>query len=95
MHIQTHRWFKPAISIAAAGAIAGVVAFLTTLAPEASALADTPALSQASAKADRLPLALKGSSCSVHAWPNFDRHCEFDLRTPANGGQKIRIIALR
>ena len=95
MHIQTHRLFKPAISIVAAGAIAGVVTFLTTLAPGASALGNTPILAQASAKADRLPLALKGLSCSVHAWPNFDRHCEFDLRTPTNDGHKIRIIALR
>ncbi len=98
MHIQTHPMFKPAISIAAAAAIAGVIAFLTTLSlitPGAGAGANSPALPQASAKADRLPLAVKGSSCSAHAWPNFDRHCEFDLRAPANDGQTIRIIALR
>ncbi len=87
--------FKPAISIVIACAIAGGVAFLITVAPGAGALANTPALSQPSAKADRLPLALKGSSCSVHAWPDFDRHCKFDLRASANDGQKIRIIALR
>jgi len=93
MHIQ--RIFNPAISIVAAGAIAGVVTFFTTLASGASAIRNTPIRSQASAKADRLPLVHKGSSCSVHAWPNFDRHCEFDLRTPPDDGQKIRIIALR
>ncbi len=86
---------KPPIVIVTACAIAGVVAFLITLTPGAGALANTPVLSQASAKADRLPLAPKGSSCSVHAWPDFDRHCVFDLRTRANDGQKIRIIALR
>ena len=95
MHIQAHRLFNPAISIVAAGAIAGVVTFLTTLTPGASAIGNTPILSQASAKSDRLPLAHKGSSCSGHAWPNFERDCKFDLRTPADDGQKIRIIALR
>lgn len=85
--------FKPIIKIAVAATIAGVVVFLTTLAPKANE--DTRALPQASAKGDRLPLAVKGAACSTHGWPDFERRCQFDFRQPANEGQKVRIVALR
>ncbi len=92
--IRTHRVFKPIISIAAAGAIAGIVAFLTTLAPpapEANALANSPALPQAAANVN----SLKGTACSVHGWPDFEQSCQFDFRKPANEARKVRIIAVR
>jgi hypothetical protein len=93
--LQMDKSFGPIIKIALAAAIAGVVVFLTTLAPQANAPADTRTLSQATAKGDRLPLAVKGAACSRHAWPDFDRRCQFDFRKPANEEQQVRIIALR
>jgi hypothetical protein len=93
--IRMNRVFKPIIKIAVAAAIAGVMVFLTTLAPKANAPVDTRALPQASAKGNRLPLAVKGAACSAHGWPDFEQRCQFDFRKPANEGQKVRIIALR
>jgi hypothetical protein len=89
-----NRTFKPIIKIAVAAAIAGVVIFLTTLAPPKASV-DTRALPQTSAKGDRLPLAVKGAACSTHGWPDFEQRCQFDFRKPANEGQKVRIVALR
>jgi hypothetical protein len=93
--IRTNKGFKPIIKIAIAAGIAGVVVFLTTLAPQAHAPVETRALPQASSKGDRLPLAVKGTACSKHGWPDFEQRCQFDFRKPANEGRKIRIIALR
>jgi hypothetical protein len=93
--IRMNRVFKPIIKIAVAATIAGVVVFLTTLAPKANAPVDTRALPQASAKGDRLPLAVKGAACSTHGWPDFERRCQYDFRKPTNEGQKVRIVALR
>jgi hypothetical protein len=93
--IRINRSFNPIIKIAVAAGIAGVVVFLTTLAPQATAPVDTRALPQASTKADRLPLAVKGAACSKNGWPDFEQRCQFDFRKPANKEQKVRIIALR
>jgi len=93
--IQMNSAFKPIIKIAVAAAIAGVVVFATTLAPRANSLGDAGAQPQTSIKGDRLTLALKGAACSTHGWPDFERSCQFDLRTSANEGQKVRIISLR
>jgi len=83
----------PIIKIAIAAAIAGVVVFLTTVAPRATA--PEGALPQASAKGSRLPLALKGATCSEHGWPDYEPRCQFDFREPANDGQMVRVIAIR
>ena len=93
--IRMNKAFKPIIKIAVAAGIAGVVVFLTTLAPQANAPVDMRALPQASSKGDRLPLAVKGAACSKHGWPDFEQRCQFDFRKPANEEQKVRIIALR
>jgi hypothetical protein len=93
--IQMNSAFKPIIKIAVAAAIAGVVVFATTLAPRANSLVGMGAQPQTSIKGDRLMLALKGAACSTHGWPDFERSCQFDLRTSANEGQKVRIISLR
>jgi len=93
--IQMNSAFKPIIKIAVAAAIAGVVVFATTLAPRANSLVGRGAQPQTSIKGDRLTLALKGAACSTHGWPDFERSCEFDLRSSANEGQKVRIISLR
>ena len=91
--IQMNSAFKPIIKIAVAAAIAGVVVFATTLAPRANSLVGIQP--QTSIKGDRLTLALKGAACSTHGWPDFERSCQFDLRSSANEGQKVRIISLR
>jgi len=93
--LPMNKVFRPVIKIVVAAAIAGVVVFLTTLAPQANAPVDTRALPQASTKGDRLPLAVKGAACSKHGWPDFEQRCQFDFRKPANEGQQVRIIALR
>ena len=93
--LQMNIGFRPIIKIAVAAAIAGVVVFLTTLAPQANAPVDTLALPQASTKGDRLPLAVKGAACSKHGWPDFEQRCQFDFRKPASEEQQVRIIALR
>lgn len=93
--LQTGKGFRPIIKITVAAAIAGVVVFLTTLAPQANAPADTRALPQATSKGDRLPLAVKGTACSKHEWPDFELRCRFDFRRPANEEQQVRVIALR
>jgi hypothetical protein len=93
--IRINRGFNPIVKIAVAAAIAGVVVFLTTLAPQAKAPVDLRALPQASTKGDRLPLAVKGAACSKHGWPDFEQRCQFDLRKPANERHEVRIVALR
>ena len=94
-NIPLNKSFRPLIKIAVAAAIAGFVVFITTLAPQANAPADTRALPQATSRGDRLPLAVKGAACSKHGWPDFEQRCQFDFRKPANEEQKVRIIALR
>ena len=93
--LPTDKGFGPIIKIATAAAIAGVVVFLTTLAPQANAPGGTRVLPQATSKGDRLPLAVKGAACSEHGWPDFERRCQFDFRRPANEKQQVRVIALR
>jgi hypothetical protein len=93
-HIRMDKGFRPIIKIAVVAAVAGAVVFVTTLAPQANAPADTAALPQTSSKGDRLPLA-KGAACSKHGWPDFEPRCQFDFRKPANEAQQVRIIALR
>ena len=93
--LQMNNGFRPIIKIAVAAAIAGVVVFLTTLAPQANAPADMRVFPQATSKGDRLPLAVKGAACSKHGWPDFEQRCQFDFRKPPNEEQQVRIIALR
>ena len=85
--------FKPIISMTVAAVVAGLFAFATTAAPQASASVDT--LPQASAKSDRLPLRANGTACSQHGWPDFERRCQFDFRNPASQARTVRVIALR
>ena len=47
------------------------------------------------AKADRLPLAAKGTACSSLGWPNYEAICQFDMRRPAGETRTVRVIALR
>ena len=86
---------KPIISMAVAAAIAGLFVVATAAAPKANIPDNTPPPPQASAKGDRLPLHLKGTACSQHGWPDFERKCQFDLRRAANEAQTVRVIALR
>ncbi len=50
---------------------------------------------QTDARADRLRVPVKGTACSVHAWPNFEPKCQLDLREPAGEARTVRVIALR
>lgn len=93
--IRINRGFNLIIKIAVAAAIAGIVVFLTALAPQANAPVDTRALPQASTKADRLPVAVKGAACSKNGWPDFEQRCQFDFRKPANEWHEVRVVALR
>jgi hypothetical protein len=86
---------KPIIgAIAAAALIAGVAVFFTSIAPDAKA-APHDGVHQPSAKGDRLPLLSTGAACSWRAWPNYDRACQFDVRSSAEDARTVRIIALR
>jgi hypothetical protein len=82
-------------TVAAASLATGLTVFFTSVAPEAKA--DSAALNSvhlSSAKGDRLPILSKGSACSVQAWPNYDRRCQFDMRSDKDA-RLVRIIALR
>jgi hypothetical protein len=93
--MRLHRAIKPITKIAIAAAVAGIVVFLTTLSPNAVVPVDASAPLAASAKADRLPLAVKGAACSTHGWPDFEKRCQFDFREHPNRAHDVRIIALR
>jgi hypothetical protein len=47
------------------------------------------------AKGDRLHILAKGTACSSLGWPNYEQHCQFDRRRPADKLRKVRIVALR
>ena len=89
---------KPIIgAIAAAGMVGGLAVIFTSVAPEAKAAdaAVKDGVHQPSAKGDRLPLLSTGAACSSRAWPNYDRACQFDVRSGAKDARTVRIIALR
>ena len=88
---------KPMIgAIATAGLVASLAVFFTSVAPEAKAeTAVKDGVHQPSAKCDRLPLLSTGAACSSRAWPNYDRACQFDVRSSAKDTRRVRIIALR
>jgi hypothetical protein len=88
-----------------AGAIvilaAGLVAFVSTAAPQASdrALGQTWDAQPSNALAsnavpwdqnERFAVIAKGALCSLHTWPNYDQSCLFDRRSPDN--RNLRIV---
>lgn len=77
----------PIIKMAAAALVSGLIVFVTAGGPAAND-------ADASAKAARLTVAVKGSACSLQGWPNFERSCQFDLRKPENEARKVRVLAL-
>jgi len=91
--------FEPIVRMAAAALVAGAVALAITAAPAASGAAVTQEQDatqvQTVARADRLRVPVKGTACSVHAWPNFEPKCQFDAREPAGEARTVRVIALR
>ena len=83
-------------AIAAATLVAGLAVFFTSVAPEAKAgSAVENSVHKPSAKGDRLPLLSKRPVCSLRAWPNYDRACQFDVRSSTEDTRSVRIIALR
>ena len=92
--------FRPIIRMAAAALVAGAIALAISFAPAANdyqAKPDHHDTSQAPtlAKADRLRVAVKGTACSQHAWPNYEPKCQFDIREPSGEARTVRVIALR
>ncbi len=85
--------FKPIIRMTAAALVAGAIGFAVTAAPAADE--HEAKQTQPSAKADRLPVAVKGTACSPHGWPNFEPKCQFDVRESAGKARIVRVIALR
>ena len=82
-------------AVAAAALIAGVAVLLTGV-PEVKAEPQAKiAGMEISAKADRLPVLIKGAACSALGWPHYERNCQFDTRRPADEMRAVRIIALR
>lgn len=53
------------------------------------------AVEHTGAKGDRLPVLQKGAACSSRAWPNYEPHCQFDMRRPFAEMRTVRLIALR
>ena len=90
---------EPIMRMAVAALIAGTVALAITAAPAANGLEPTQVQDAKqvplSGKADRLRVPVKGTACSVHAWPNFEPKCQFDAREPAGEARTVRVIALR
>ncbi len=82
------------ISVLAAAALGGcVLAFLTPIAPQARAEAESRVASGAiHPKGDRLPRLITGRACSSASWPNYDRACQFDLRRSADDVRVVRIV---
>jgi len=83
-------------AVAATSLATAATVFFTSVAPQAkaeSAVINT--VQQSSAKGNRLPMLSTGSACSVRAWPNYDRICQFDMRSSTKDARSVRIIALR
>lgn len=87
---------KSITAVTAAGLVAGLLVFLTSVAPEAKAEAQPPTpLSQLVAKDDRATTLVMGAACSSRSWPHYDQGCQFDLRAPSHPARTVRVIALR
>ena len=85
--------FNSAIKIAVAAVIAGLVVLAASASPKANARDVSAA--PVSGKSDRMAFALRGTACSQHGWPDFERECQFDVRMPANEARAVRVLALR
>jgi hypothetical protein len=84
-------------SIGAVGVavIVGLTSFLTPIYPAKSTVSPPEYAEQrALAKGDKLPRLVTGSACSSKSWPNYDRACQYDLRTPADATATVRIVSL-
>jgi hypothetical protein len=87
---------KSITAVTAAGLVAGLLVFLTSVAPEAKAESQpTTALDQLVAKDDRVATPLMGAACSSRSWPHYDQGCQFDRRAAAQPARTVRVIALR
>jgi hypothetical protein len=82
-------------NLAVACALAGLPILLSVEAPKANAADGTSAQVQTLAKADRLPIFVKGTACSKLGWPYYEQGCLFDDRVSADEVRTVRIIALR
>jgi hypothetical protein len=79
--------------IAASALIAGVIVFLTPVAPQAN-VPEAKSASQVAAKADRLTAPVTGAACSQRAWPHYEQNCLFDNRRSAGDVRKVSVVNL-
>jgi|tagenome__1003787_1003787.scaffolds.fasta_scaffold18545172_1 hypothetical protein len=85
----------PGAAIAFTALLSGLAVLLSGV-PEVKAGAPLEvAVQQHAAKADRLPVRVKGTACSSRGWPHYERICQFDVRRPADEMRAVRIVALR
>ena len=91
--------FKPMIRIGAAVLIAGAIALAITAAPAANGREIKQPQDAGQAQplviADRLPVTVRGTACSLQGWPAFEQKCQFDVRESTGEARTVRIIALR
>jgi hypothetical protein len=84
------------VTAAAAAIIAVGTAIFFIRAPPAKAQPQVSAdVEHALAKGDHLRTLVKGAACSARSWPNYDRICQFDLRTSAGYVQPVRVLDLQ
>ena len=83
---------KSVTVVAVAALMAGLAALSMSAIPEAKA---KPQVQAALAKADKLPMRVRGTACSARSWPYYDQNCQCDLRRSANDAGEVRLIGLR
>ena len=77
-------------------AFVGGLAVILSGAPEVKAEPQIKiAVDHVHAKADRLPVAVKGPACSSLGWPHYEQACQFDMRRSVDDVRIVRVLALR
>ena len=87
-------------AIMAATLVGGMVIFMSgvlevSAEPQIAAPQVNVAAYRTHAKADRLPVLVKGAACSPRGWPHYEQSCQFDQRRAADAARVVRVIALR
>ena len=92
------------VAVTASSVVAGILVFLTSVAPLASAEPRTaqPLASVQKSNARALqaeeqrtaPAEATGSVCSARSWPNYDQGCQFDRRPSGDMVRTVRIVDL-
>jgi hypothetical protein len=87
---------KAITAVTTAALAAALTIFLTPgVVPEAQAHSQVAGMLPAAPVATGLAAGATGTGCSSRGWPDFERSCLFDLRTPAQTARTVRMIARR